>query len=54
VSELNVTEDKVRAEHLKEVNVAAHWAYFAAVLIGSALLMIGLIALLGASVQSVA
>jgi hypothetical protein len=46
-----MNEDKVREEHLKEVNVAAHWVYLAAVLLGSALLMTGLIALLGASVQ---
>ena len=51
MSELRVTEEKVRNEHLKEVNVPAHWAYLLAVLIGSGLLMIGLIALLGASVQ---
>lgn len=50
MSELKVTEEKVRNEHLKEVNVPAHWAYLLAVLIGSGLLMIGLIALLGASV----
>jgi hypothetical protein len=51
VSELKVTEDQVREEHLEEVNVAAHWVLLLAVLVGSALLMIGLIALLGASVQ---
>ena len=51
MSDLKITEEKVRTEHLKQVNVAAHWAYLLAVLLGSGLLMIGLIALLGASVQ---
>jgi hypothetical protein len=51
VSELKITEEQVRQEHLNEVNVAAHWVLLLAVLVGSVLLMIGLIALLGASVQ---
>ncbi len=47
MSEANITEEKVRNEHLKEVNPAAHWAYLAAVIAFSFLLMLGLIALLG-------
>ena len=43
-----MTEDKVRDEVLKEVNVGAHWAYLLGVLAGSTLLMLGFIALLGA------
>jgi hypothetical protein len=50
MSERKVTEDDVRNEHLEEVNVAAHWAYLASVLLGAALLMVGLIALLGSTV----
>jgi hypothetical protein len=46
--ETKVTEDRVRSEHLKSVNVPAHWAYLLAVLIGSFILMVLLIALLGA------
>ena len=44
-----MSEDKVRAEHLKEVNVGAHWAYLLGVLVLSFLLMVGLIALLGSA-----
>ena len=47
--ERNVTEDQVRSEHLREVHVGRQWAVLGAVLIGSALLMIGLIAALGAT-----
>jgi len=49
VSEQNVTEDKVRSEHLREVHVGAHWAYLLAVLFGGFLLMVALIAMLGAT-----
>jgi hypothetical protein len=48
MSELKMSEDAVRDEHLAEVNVGAHWAYLFAVMIGAFLLMVGLIALLGA------
>jgi hypothetical protein len=51
VSERNITEDRVRKEHLAEVHVAAHWAYLAAVILGAGLLMVGLIAYLGTTVQ---
>ena len=47
--ERNLTEDAVRTEHLREVHVGRHWAYLGAVLGGGLLLMIALIAALGAS-----
>ena len=49
MSELDLTEDAVRKEHLREVNVPAHWGYLFCVLIGGFLLMVALIAILGAS-----
>jgi hypothetical protein len=49
MSELDLTEDDVREEHLRAVNQAAQWAYLLAVLGGGTLLMVLLIALLGAS-----
>ena len=49
MSELDLSEDDVRQEHLHEVNAAAHWAYLFGVLVGGFLLMVGLIAILGAS-----
>jgi hypothetical protein len=49
VSEREVTEDQVRREHKESVNVPAHWAYFATVLLGSAVLMLAFVALLGAA-----
>lgn len=51
MSERNISEDEVRNEHLAEVNVAAHWAYLAAVILGAAVLMVVLIAYLGTTVQ---
>jgi hypothetical protein len=47
VSERDVTEDRVRSEHLEEVHAAAQWAYLAGVLLGGFVLMVALIALLG-------
>ncbi len=47
--ERKVTEYDVRAEHRHEVHVGRHWAYLGAVLVGGLLLMIALIAALGAS-----
>ena len=47
MSETTITEDKVRKEHLKEVNEAAHWAYLVGVITMAFVLMVGLIALLG-------
>jgi hypothetical protein len=49
VSEREVTEDQVREEHKEAVNVPAHWAYFATVLLGGSALMLVLIALLGSA-----
>ena len=49
MSELDVNEDKVRSEHLEEVNAATQWAYLFAVLLGGLLLMVALIAMLGAT-----
>ena len=47
--EADISEDEVWQEHLAAVNVPAHWAYAAAVVVGGFLLMVGLIALLGAT-----
>ena len=49
MSERTITEERVRTEHLREVNVRAHWAYLAAVLGGGFLLMVALLWLLGGS-----
>jgi hypothetical protein len=49
VNERKITEDQVRKEHLAEVNSAAHWAYLGAVLLAAFLLMLGLMAILGAA-----
>jgi hypothetical protein len=43
-----VTEEDVWNEHVSNAKVAAHWAYLFVVLGGSLVLMLGLIALLGA------
>jgi hypothetical protein len=48
VNEAEVTEDQVRSEHLKSVHVPYHWAYLFAVILGGTLLMLVLIALIGA------
>ena len=47
-SELTVTEDDVRSEVTSEVNVPAHWIYMLAVIAGSLVLMVALMAFLGA------
>jgi hypothetical protein len=47
VSDENITEDKVRNEHLGEINQVAHWAYLFGVLIGGLGLMLLLMAMLG-------
>ena len=49
MSERDVTEAQVTDEHLADVNVPAHWAYLATVLVGGTLLMLGLVALLGST-----
>ena len=45
--EAHVQEIDVQKEHLGGVRIGAHWAYLFGVLLGSTLLMVGLIALLG-------
>ena len=47
-NEAEMSEDQVRKEHLESVNVGAHWAYLFGVLIGSFVLMVALIAIIGA------
>ena len=47
-NEAEMTEEKVRKEHIKSVNVGAHWAYLFAVLIGGFVLMVALMAIIGA------
>ena len=46
-NEAEIREGEVRKEHLDSVNVPRHWAYLFGVLIGSFLLMVTLIAVLG-------
>jgi hypothetical protein len=48
MTERQVDEDQVRREQLAEVNTPLQWAYLAAVMIGGTLLMLLLIAVLGA------
>ena len=45
--ELKITEDDVREEHLRSVNVPAHWLYMVGVVGGAFVLMLALMALLG-------
>ena len=47
--ETTLSEDDVRAEHEAAVNPALHWVYLGVVLVGSVVLMLALIAVLGAS-----
>ena len=47
--ERKITEDAVRDEILREVHVGRHWAALGAVLVGGLMLMVALIAALGAS-----
>lgn len=47
MSELDLTEDEVRAEHLQAVNEPAQWAYMIAVIGGGLVAMLLLIAILG-------
>ena len=44
MNELGVNEDQVREERLRSVHHRAHWFFLAAVLGGSVVLMLGLIA----------
>jgi hypothetical protein len=47
--ETKLTEDDVRAEHHESAKPAAHWVYLFGVLGGGLVLMLALIAYLGAS-----
>lgn len=47
MSERTMTENQVRAEHLRDVNVRAHWLYVATVLGFGSILMLGLLWILG-------
>ena len=49
MSERDVSEDQVRAEHLAEVDQRHQWAYLIAVIAGGLTLMLALIAALGSS-----
>jgi hypothetical protein len=49
MSERDLSEEDVRQEHLGEVDQRAHWVFLFGVLLGGALLMLGIIALLGSS-----
>jgi hypothetical protein len=49
MSERTITEEQVRNEHLREVNVRAHWAYIVVVLGGGLVLMLALLWALGGS-----
>ena len=46
--ETEIREDDVRKEHLTKVNVPLHWTYLLGLLGGSFVVMLLLIALLGA------
>ncbi len=47
--ETDIRQEQVWEEHLAEVHTGGHWAYLAGVLFGGTLLMLVLIALLGAT-----
>ena len=47
--ERTISDQDVWQEHLSEVNVPLHWAYLVGVIMGALLLMIGLLAFLGAA-----
>jgi hypothetical protein len=47
--ETNISQDDVWDEHLGAVNVPAHWGALFGVLVGGAILMLILIAILGGS-----
>ena len=50
MSDRTIDEEEVRRQHLEEVRPGMHWLYLVAVVLGSFILMVGLIALLGATV----
>lgn len=49
MNEETISEDEVREEHLRTVNVPAHWAYLFGVLVGGTVFMLIVIAILGGS-----
>lgn len=49
MSEREIDQERVRQEHLEQVNPAAHWAYLLAVLGGGMVAMLAMIAWLGGS-----
>ena len=49
MSEKTIDQDAVRSEHLEEVQEWRQWLILGGVLIGSTVLMLALIAVLGAS-----
>jgi hypothetical protein len=49
MSERTIDREKVREEHLAEVNAPAHWAYLLVVVGGGLVGMLVLIAFLGSS-----
>jgi hypothetical protein len=48
-SERTVTVDRVRQEHLEQVDQRAHWAYLVGVLLIGTLVMLALIGWLGST-----
>ena len=49
MTDLELSEEQVREERLRSVDRRAHWAFLLVVLVGSTLLMLGLMALLDAT-----
>ena len=49
MTERSVDQERVRQEHLAEVRVSLQWGILVGVIGGGTLLMLGLIALLGAT-----
>jgi hypothetical protein len=47
-NEAKMTEERVRNEHIKAVNVGAHWVYLWGVILGALVAMVAFIGLLGA------
>ncbi|MDQ3880055.1 MAG: hypothetical protein M3295_03110 [Chloroflexota bacterium] len=45
--ERKIDEERVREEHLENVNVGAHWLYMFGVLAGGFVVMVALMALMG-------
>lgn len=45
----NLTAERVRQEHMNEVNQPLHWVYLGAILLGSLALMVAFIAVLGST-----